>query len=188
MRSFDQRQHSYLGYTLLVDGYIGGNPSQFLVGIGKGAQEKYHFQAGDKVTGFCEPVVDPRKESVDYYKVSKLTVLTRRDEPSIPPPWKDQVVDLDKYRERGHRRLSDTTYDKYCHLCKWGCRMAVEIIVDHWNPGKKRFRMETFCYGPKSCKFYKAGATRKVPGRKGMTWEEEDWIDEHDTAHRDTDD
>ena len=39
-------------------------------------------------------------------------------------------------------------------------------------------------YGPKSCPIYKAGPTRKVPGRKGMSWEEEDWIDEEATAHR----
>ncbi len=185
-RSFDQRQHSYLGFTLLVDGYIGGNPTQFLVGISKGVQTKYHFQAGNRVTGFCELVADPRKEPVDYYRASKLTVITR-GEPSIPPPWTDEVVDLEEYRERGHRRLSAATYDKHCRPCKWGCRMAVEIIIDHWNPSKKQFRMETFCYGPKSCKFYQAGPTRKVPGRKGMTWEEEDWIDEEDTAHRDSD-
>jgi len=29
--------------------------------------------------------------------------------------------------------------------------------------------------GPKNCSFYRAGATRMVPGRKGMVWEEADW-------------
>ncbi len=28
---------------------------------------------------------------------------------------------------------------------------------------------ESFCYGPKSCRFHKAGPTRTVPGRNGMT-------------------
>ena len=37
---------------------------------------------------------------------------------------------------------------------------------------------------PQSCTFYKAGAPRKVPGRKGMTWVEEDGVDEEETAHR----
>jgi len=41
-------------------------------------------------------------------------------------------------------------------------------------------RFETFCYGPKSCALYRAGPTRKVPGRKGMSWEEEDWVDEEE--------
>lgn len=69
--------------------------------------------------------------------------------------------------------------------CIWGCRMPVEIIIDHWNPDRRKYRFETFCYGPKSCRFYRAGPTRKVPGRKGMTWEEEDWVDEEATSHRD---
>jgi len=62
--------------------------------------------------------------------------------------------------------------------------MAVEMIIDHWNPSKKRYRFETFCYGPKSCSFYEAGPVRKVSGRQGMVWEEEDWVDDNDTAHR----
>jgi len=66
--------------------------------------------------------------------------------------------------------------------------MPVEIIIDHWNPSKKRYRFETFCYGPKSCILYKAGPTRKVPGRKGMSYTEEDWVDEDATAHRGLDD
>lgn len=48
-------------------------------------------------------------------------------------------------------------------------------------------RFETFCYGPKSCSAYRAGPTRKAPGRKGMRWEEEDWVDEEATAHRGAD-
>ena len=49
---------------------------------------------------------------------------------------------------------------------------------------RKRYQFETFCYGPKNCSFYKAGATHKVRGRSGMTWEEEDWVDDDATAHR----
>ena len=65
--------------------------------------------------------------------------------------------------------------------------MPVEITIDHWNPGKKKYRTETFCYGPRSCCYYRAGPTQKVPGRKGMVWEEADWVDEEATAHRDDD-
>ena len=182
-RSFDQRQDSYLGYILSVDGKIGDDFSQFTLGIGKGAQSKYKFQTGDKVRGLCESVANPHMEPSEYYKASKLTVISR-GQPGPPPPWTDQADDLEVYRSRGHRRLNTTTYSKHCLSCKWGCRMAVEIIVDHWNPNQRKFRTETFCYGPKSCGFYKAGPTRKVPGRKGMTWEEEDWIDEQETEHR----
>ena len=66
--------------------------------------------------------------------------------------------------------------------------MSVEMIIDQWNPSRKKYRFETFCYGPKGCPCYRAGATRKVPGRHGMSWEEEDWIDEEATAHRGPDD
>ncbi len=55
--------------------------------------------------------------------------------------------------------------------------MPVKLLIDPWNPAY-RYRFETFCYGPESCTFYKAGAPRKVPGRKGMTWVEEDGVDE----------
>jgi hypothetical protein len=62
--------------------------------------------------------------------------------------------------------------------------MPVEIIVDHWNPSQKKYRFEKFCYGPKSCPVYSPGPNRQVPGRRGMTWVEEDWVDEEATAHR----
>ncbi len=70
----------------------------------------------------------------------------------------------------------------------WGCRMPVTLIIDHWNPSARRYRFETFCYGPKSCALYRPGPTRKVPGRRGMSWEEEDWVDAEATAHRGQDD
>ena len=93
-------------------------------------------------------------------------------------------VDLDTYRWRGHRRLSARTYKSKCSSCVWGCRMPVTMIVDHWQPSNKRYRFETFCYGPKSCSYYNPGPQRTVPGRKGMIWEEPDWVDEDATAHR----
>ena len=84
----------------------------------------------------------------------------------------------------GHRRLAVTTYDSKCNSCIWGCAMAVEMIIDQWNPDRRRYRTETFCYGPLSCSSYKPGPTRKVPGRHGMTYKEEDWVDQDATAHR----
>jgi len=35
-----------------------------------------------------------------------------------------------------------------------------------------------------SCPIYSAGPKRKVPGRRGMVYEEEDWVDENATSHR----
>jgi hypothetical protein len=36
-RSFDERQHTYLGYVLRVQGTIGEESREFVVGVGKGA-------------------------------------------------------------------------------------------------------------------------------------------------------
>ncbi len=66
--------------------------------------------------------------------------------------------------------------------------MPVEMIVDQWNPSVQRYRFEPSCYGPLSCRHYKAGPTRKVPGRRGMSYEEEDWVDEQEVSHRGSDD
>lgn len=184
LRSFDQRSHSYLGYALRVMGCIGDEEREFLIGIGKGAQAKHMFRVGDVISGECLPVQDKSIEVVEFYKVSKLKLLKRKEEHSEAPPWLGVPPDLETYRSRGHRRLDPRTYEAKCTGCIWGCRMAVEMIIDQWNPSKKKYRQETFCYGPKSCLFYKAGPTRKVPGRKGMSWEEEDWVDEEATAHR----
>lgn len=184
-RSFDQRHHAYLGFSLRLKGEVAGGQREFLLGIGEGAQRKHAFQAGFEAGGECLPVADPRAEPVDFYKASGIEVLARvpAQNPS-PPPWLGLPPALPVYRERGHRRLDTRTYDSNCMTCVWGCRMAVEMIIDQWNPGRKRYRRETFCYGPRSCPLYRPGPTRKVPGRKGMTWEEEDWIDEEATAHR----
>ena len=187
-RSFDERSHTYLGYMLIIDGEIDGGECRFSVGIGKAAQKKQQFRVGQRVSGNAVPVAAPRMEPVEYYRASKLKVLSSAPvDEGGSPPWHSLAPALEVYRERGHRRLSARTYDRACLSCVWGCRMPVEMIIDPWNP-KMRYRTETFCYGPKSCTLYKAGPTRKVPGRRGMTWEEADWIDEDATAHRGLDD
>jgi hypothetical protein len=183
-RSFDERGHSYLGYSLVIEGLINGETRQFSVGIGQAAQAKHGFQVGDEVSGQSVPVADPRKEPAEFYRASKLQVLERGNEPTAePPPWHGIPPNLETYRWRGHRRLAARTYASKCTSCIWGCRMPVEMIIDPWQR-TKRYRFETFCYGPKSCPFYKAGPRRVVPGRKGMQWEEPDWVDEELTAHR----
>jgi len=184
-RSFDQRNHSYLGYVLRIHGTVAEEEREFTVAIGKAAHAKHAFRAGDVVSGKAEPVAHEKTEPAEFYKASSLKVITKSaDVIPLPPPWVDVPPELPVYRERGHRRLDARRYQAKCLTCIWGCRMPVEMIIDQWSPGQKRYRFETFCYGPKSCPLYKAGPTRKVPGRKGMSWEEEDWVDEDATAHR----
>lgn len=170
-------------------GHVGatrdGEPTVFWVGIGKAAQLKFQCQTGMKASGKAEPVRDDRLERDDYYKVSQLK-LTPGPVNTVnnAPPWEGVPPELTLYRARGHRRLSAKTYESRCITCQWACRMPVIMTIDQWNPQNVQYRFETFCYGPKACSLYQAGPTRKVPGRNGMSWEEEDWVDEQATAHR----
>ena len=189
MRSFDERQHSYQGHVLRVEGACGDEAGEFLIAIGKGAHEKHRFRAGMELGGLSVPVDDPRLEAAGFYKTSRIKV-EKGAEGAQPagPPFLGVPPNLSTYRSRGHGRLDARTCDAKCATCIWDCRMPVEIIVDHWNPSKKKYRFETFCYGPKSCSLYRAGPTRKVPGRQGMSWEEENWVDKDATSHREQDD
>lgn len=160
-----------------------------MVAVGKAAHEKHQFMAGMVLSGFAVPVSDPKLETATHYKASGIKVRPISEVlPSVHPPFLGIPPDLETYRERGHRRLDTRTYDVKCTACIFGCRMPVELIVDHWNPSQKHYRFETFCYGPKSCTLYRAGATRKVPGRNGMSYTEEDCVDEDAISHRGPDD
>lgn len=183
-RSFDQRSHTYLGYLLRIKGAVGGEHCEFRVGIGSGSHDTHQFRVGDQVQGMGVRVADPRLEIAGIHQVSKLNLIRRGDEPTaITPPWQGVPPPLDVYRQRGHRRLSVATYDSKCSSCLWGCAMSVEMI-DQWNPERRRYRRETFCYGPLSCPSYKPGPTRKVPGRSGLTYEGQDFVDHDATRHR----
>jgi len=183
-RSFDQTSHTYQGFNLRLCGQIDDDDRSFVVALGKGAEEKHAFLVGDRISGVAEPVTAPETEIAEVFKASKLTVVERGNKKAEPPPWTGAVPSLEVYRARGHRRLDAARFASSCTSCIWGCEMAVEMIIDQWNPSKFRWRRETFCYGPKSCALYKAGPKRKVPGRKGMSWTEDDWVDEEATAHR----
>lgn len=145
-----EEQHSYQGYTLAVDGTVGEEQRRFTVGIGKAAQTKHGFRAGDAISGMGVPVPDPSVEPVEVYKVSKL-VRGDNDPPITgePPPWGGVPPELPVYRTKGHRRISQAIYDAECVTCIWGCRMPV---VD--GP----VTLETHCYGPKNCLFFEAPA------------------------------
>ena len=186
-RSFDQSSHTYLGYALRVRGTVGDEAREFLVGIGKEAHATHQFRSGDIVSGSGVAVADPRLETVEFYKVSGLEIEARRSIDPPPPPWQGLAPELPTYRARGHRRLSAQTYAAHCTSCIWGCHMAVEMIIDQWNPSQRQYRDEAFCYGPKSCRIHHPGPTPVVPGRKGMKYVEEDWVDDDATRHRGAD-
>lgn len=186
-RSFDQRHHEYLGYAVAVRGRFDGVEREARIAIGRVAHAKHAFCVGQTVEGMAESVANPEHETVELHRASGLSVV-RGAPPAtpglVPPPWHGSPPSIETYRARGHRRLDARKYEASCASCIWGARMAVEMIIDHWSPAQKKHRIETFCYGPKSCALYRAGAKRVVPGRQGMSWTEENWIDEEETAHR----
>ncbi len=52
LRSFDEMGHQYLGYALSLQGSIGDiEKEHFSIGIGKAAQAKHQFKAGDAISG-----------------------------------------------------------------------------------------------------------------------------------------
>ena len=141
MRSFDERSHSYLGYLLVLDGHVDGVARQFTVRIGPGMQAKHAIHAGDLLAGVARQPADPAREAADLYRASGLRFEARGPEPSLAgPPWTVLPKALEVYRERGHRRLHARTYDAKCRSCSWGCRMAVEIIIDPWAPLPREHR------------------------------------------------
>ncbi|HHY15347.1 MAG TPA: hypothetical protein GX521_04645, partial [Firmicutes bacterium] len=60
-RSFDETQHTYLGYAIVLEGGLDGENGQksFSIGIGKAAQAKHQLKVNDEITGRCLPVIQP---------------------------------------------------------------------------------------------------------------------------------
>lgn len=175
VRSFDQVSHQYQGYTLVLATDSQAGPVR--IAIGPVTHTKHRFRIGDIVSGQAHPVIDAQREWADLYRVSQLRLERRgpaeQDRP--PDPEGGIAPSLEVYRANGHRRLDPRTCQSECVRCPWGLTMATEIILDHWNPEKKRWRIETHCYGPRDCPRYRAGAPRRVPGRKpGMVWIDND--------------
>jgi hypothetical protein len=177
IRSFDEVSHQYQGYVLCLNTSASEPDEVLRVAIGPAAHEKHQFQIGDVVSGKAQPVPDARREYADLYKVSGIKVDRRGplEQRRSPDPEGGIAPPLDLYRANGHRRLDPRTCATKCGRCPWGLTMPTEIILDHWNPSKVRWRLETHCYGPRDCARYRAGAPRKVPGRKPwMVWVDDD--------------
>ena len=50
---------------------------------------------------------------------------------------------------------------------------------------QEKYRVESFCYGPKNCKLYKMGKPRAVPYKGCGSSYDEGWLDEICTENRD---
>ena len=154
----DNRTHSHLGYNLFLDGEVNG------VAISEKQQQKAQFRIGDKIKGTAWTKMYAVTEYADYYRAGALKVVERAAAPQdagSPPPYLAPLPDMATCERRGARMLSASCYKGKCFQCVWATMAAVDIEYD-WGV-KQKYRFESFCYGPKSCKFYKMGRPRAVP-------------------------
>jgi len=175
LRSFDQvPTHSYLGYCIILSDQFGtessANTRTLRIAVGPKTHEKNQFRIGDLIEGQGEAVLDRDQEWADLYKISALKVLERGSESEVRTADPDGGIapPLQEYRERGHFRLQKKTWEEKCQACAYGLMMPTQIILDHWNPSKQKWRFETHCYGPRDCPRYKAGPPYRVQGRKSF--------------------
>ena len=185
----DNRTHSLAGYNLFLFGIVGdGEERPFSVAISERQQEKYQFHIGDKITGTAWTKMYPKREYADYYRSGgfKKTLAAQNEKRSDSPPWRDEVASLSVYEWRGCRMLDTRRWRSKCFQCKWAA-MANVTIEYNWGVTQK-LRFESFCYGPKTCKYYLMGKARGVPYKDEGTFYDEGWLDDICTERRGPDD
>lgn len=180
----DNRTHSHIGYNLFLDGSVDGVDGRFSVAISEKQQQKEMLRIGDELSGTAWTKMYSVSDYADYYRAGAIKHI-RASEPevgSVAPPWKIAPPDLETYEYRGARMLSLSCWKGKCFPCVWANMAAVEIEYD-WGISRK-YRFESFCYGPKSCKFYKMGKPRSVPYKgRGVSYDE-GWLDDICTERR----
>lgn len=182
----DNRTHSLHGYNLFLEGIIDGQTNEkavFSVAISETQQNKLQFQTGDTISGTAWTKMYDFSEYADYYRAGALKIIQKGTAvTSSPPPYVMLPPDLATYEWRGARMLSTMCYKKKCFQCIWAS-MADVTIEYNWGVSQKH-RYESFCYGPKSCKYYKMGKPRAVPDKQLGSLYDEGWLDEICTENR----
>ncbi len=185
----DNRTHYHLGYNLFIEGQSSDSKRQFTVAISEKQQLKGLFRIGDLLEGTAWTKKYEEREFADYYRPGSIKLLDRINETFkvIPPPWTMMPPPIKIYEERGARMLSKSLWKTKCFKCIWANMANVEIQWD-FDRNIKKYRFETFCYGPKSCKYYKMGRPRAVPYKKRDSALDDGYLDELCTASRDEND
>ena len=179
----DNRTHYHNGYNLFLDGSVNGEKARFSVAISEKQQQKILFGIGDEAKGSAWTKMYKVSDYADYYRAGGLKII-KKAEPSqaAPPPYLMQPPDMSVYEERGARMLSAASYRGKCFQCVWATMSAVEIEYN-WGVSRK-YRFESFCYGPKSCKLYQMGKPRAVPYKDCGSVYDEGWMDDLCTDRR----
>jgi hypothetical protein len=184
----DNRTHYHLGYNLFLDGCADGTDGQFVVAISEKQQQTGVLRIGDEIQGTAWTKQYPEREYADYYRAGSLKRISQAENYAAPspPPWIVPPPDMQTCEQRGARMLSASLWKTKCFKCVWASMSNVEII---WDFDKKisKYRFESFCYGPKSCKFYKMGRPRSVPYKGRGSSMDTGWLDDLCTEGRDCD-
>jgi hypothetical protein len=185
----DNRTHYHLGYNFFIEGHSSDSKKQFTVAVSEKQQLKGLFRIDDMLEETAWTKKYKEREFADYYRVGSLKLLDRENEKFevISPPWIMMPPSIQIYEERGARMLSKSLWKTKCFKCIWVNMANVEIQWD-FDKDIKKYRFETFCYGPKSCKYYKMGRPRAVPYKNRGSAIDEGYLDELCTEGRDEND
>jgi len=184
----DNRTHYHLGYNLFIEGYSSDSKEQFTVAISEKQQSKGLYRIGDLLEGTAWTKKYEEREYADYYRAGSLKLLDRKNDSfeELSPPWMIMPPSMQTYEERGARILSKSRWETKCFKCVWANMANVKIQWD-FDKDIKKYRFETFCYGPKSCKYYKMGRARSVPYKNRDSALDDGYLDELCTESRDDD-
>ena len=184
----DNRTHYHIGYNIFLAGESEEGLTEFCVAVSEKQQQKGGFQIGDTIQGTAWTKRYPKREYADYYRAGALKTLEKSSESGETAcPWTGSLPDMETYEIRGARMLSKSLWKGKCFTCYWAAMSNVEIQWD-FDRDIKKYRFETFCYGPKSCEFYKPGRARSVPYKNRDSALDTGWLDEICTENRDWDD
>jgi hypothetical protein len=182
----DNRTHYHRGYNIFLEGVHDGKQGRFAVAVSEKQYQKLLFRIGDEARGTAWTKMYDVSDYADYYRAGNLKALKRAEQTeSATPPYRIQPVSMAEYAERGARMLSSASYKGKCFPCVFATMSAVEIEYN-WGVTRK-YRYESFCYGPFSCKYYKMGKARAVPYKDDGSSYDEGWLDELCTERRGVD-
>ena len=184
----DNRTHYHIGYNIFLEGECEEGLNAFSVAISARQQQKGMFRIGDIVQGTAWTKKYPQREFADYYKAGEIRVIERNIQAmdSICP-WTGCIPSMEVYEERGARMLSMSLWKGKCFKCYYAEMANVEIQWD-FDRNIRKYRFESFCYGPKTCKKYKPGKFRAVPYKNRDSALDQGWLDEICTGNRGWDD
>ncbi len=183
----DNRTHYHRGYILFLSGKVNGIDILFSVAISEKQQQKLVFRIYDEAKGTAWTKMYDVSDYADYYRAGGLKITRKAEQAeTTPPPYLIEPPDMATYEHRGARMLSIDSYKGKCFQCAWATMSAVEIEYD-WGKSRK-YRFESYCYGPKSCKLYKMGKPRAVPYKGEGSIYDEGWMDDICTENRGWDD